>query len=188
MSAVFTFTDGADTSAGEVPFVLEGELSHSEDKLYNRVKITIRGGTYDGQVIDVSDEDSIDEHFERVFEKVYPYANPNDAESAAQYVLARYSEAQIRLPAIAVRGAFDPANLWPKLLAREIGDRVQFIYQPEGGGDPIDKDLAIDGISHSLVPGDHVVRFQCTEVDSNQYWILGLAGYGELGETTWLGF
>jgi hypothetical protein len=65
---------------------------------------------------------------------------------------------------------------------------VRFLYQPEGGGDPIDKDLAIDGISHAIRPGDHVVRFQCSEVDSNEYWILGLAGYGELGQTTWAGF
>ncbi len=188
LTPVFTFTDGADTTAGEVPFVLEGELSHAEDKLYNRVQITIAAGDYSGTVVDVSNQDSIDEHFERVFERTYPYANLNDAESAAQYVLARYAEAQLRIPAIAVQGAIDPENLWPRLLPREIADRVRFIYQPEGGGDPIDKDLAIDGISHSLRPGEHVVRFQCTEVDSNQYWILGLAGYGELGQTTVLGF
>lgn len=188
MSAVFTFRDGADIPGGEMPFVLEGEISHAEDKLYNRVKITIDGGPYDGQIVDIANQDSIDEHFERVFEKTYPYANLNDAESAAQYVLARFAEAQLRLPAIAVRGALSPTELWPKLLAREIGDRVGFIYQPEGGGDPIDKDLAIDGISHSVTPGDHVVRFQCTEVDANQYWILGEAGFSELGQTTVLGF
>lgn len=188
LTSVFTFKDGADTAAGEVPFVLEGELSHAEEKLYNRVKITIAGGPYSGQIVDISNESSITEHFERVFEKTYPYANLNDAVSAAHFVLARNAEAQLRLPTISVQGAYDPGNLWPKLLAREIGDRVRFVYQPEGGGDEIDKDLAIDGISHSMRPGDHVVRFQCTEVDSNQYWILGTAGYSELDQTTWAGF
>jgi hypothetical protein len=212
LEPVFTFRDNADTasgssgtygtgmygegtysissggSGGEVPFVLEGELSHDESKLYNRVKITIAGGAYSEQVVDISNQDSIDEHFERVFERTFPYASLNDAESAAHYVLARHAEAQLRLPAIAVRGANDPVNLWPKLLTREIGERVRFLYQPQGGGDPIDKDLAIDGISHAIRPGDHVVRFQCTEVDSNQYWILGVAGYGELGQTTFAGF
>ncbi len=171
-----------------MPFFLNGDLEHSEEKLYNRVKITIQGGDYEGQIVDVSDQASIDEHFERVFEKTFPYARLNDAESAALFVLSRNSEAQLRLPGISVKGAVDPVNLWPQLLSREIGDRVRFRYQPEGGGDEIDQDLAIDGISHAIRPGDHVVTFQCTEVDSTNYWILGVAGYTELDTTTRVGF
>jgi hypothetical protein len=188
LAEVFTFRDGADTSADEVPFFLNGDLAHSEEKLFNRVKITIQGGAYDGQIVDMLDQPSIDEHFERIFERTFPYANLNDADSAARFVLSRNSEAQLRLPGISVKPAFDPSVLWPKILAREIGDRLRFLYQPEGGGDPVDMDIAVDGISHAIRPGDHVVTFQCTEVDSTQYWILGLAGYTELSQTTKVGF
>ncbi len=188
MAEVFTFRDGADTSADEVPFVLNGDLAHSEEKLYNRVKITIQGGAYDGHIVDMLDQASIDEHFERIFERTFPYASLNDAESAARFVLTRNAEAQLRLPGISVKPAMSPSILWPKILAREIGDRLRFIYQPEGGGDPVDLDIAIDGISHAARPGDHVVTFQCTEVDSTQYWILGMIGYSELDQTTKVGF
>jgi len=188
LSEVFTFRDGADTSANEVPFFLNGELSHSEEKLFNRVKITIQGGDYDGQIVDMLDQSSIDEHFERIFEKTFPYANLNDADSAARFVLSRNSEAQLRLPGISVKPASDPSVLWPKILAREIGDRLRFQYQPDGGGDEVDMDIAVDGISHAIRPGDHVVTFQCTEVDSTQYWILGMTGYSELDSTTKVGF
>jgi len=188
LTPVFTFRDGADTSAGEVPFTLSGSLEHSEEKLYNRIKITIEGGDYHGQVVDLSDAASIAEHFERVYERTLPYANLNDADSAARFLLARNSEATLRLPAINVQGIRDPGNLWPLLLAREIGDRVRFRYQPEGGGDEIDKDMLIEGISHSIAPDDHVVSFQCSEVDSVEYWILGMAGFTELNSTTRVGF
>lgn len=186
LTAVMTFHEPATST--EVPFSLAGELSHSEEKLYNRVKITIEGGDYDGQVVDVSDAASIAQHFEHIFEKAFPYASLNDAESAALYVLARYADAQLRLPGIVVSPSSDPANLWPKVLAREIGDRVTFRYQPEAGGSQIDVDMAIDGISHTIRPGAHHMTFRCTEVDSNQYWILGVAGYSELDTTTVPGF
>ena len=190
LSPLMTFKDitlltGA---ADEVPFSLAGPLDHSDEKLYNRVKITIAGGAYSGYTVDVSDEASIAEHFERLFERTFPYANPNDAEAAARFVLARSSEAMVRLPELVVHGVSDPADLWPLLLAREIGDRCRFRYQPEGGGDEIDRDVIIDGISHAIAPKSHVVSFQCTQVDATQFWILGRAGYTELGTSTRVGF
>lgn len=187
LTPVFTFKDGA-TGATEVTFKLAGSLEHTEEKLYNRVKITITGGAYDGQIVDVSDSASIGEHFERVFERAYPYANINDAVSAAQFVLSHNSESQLRLPGIIVQGIREPVKLWPLLLAREIGDRVRFRYQPRGGGDEIDTELIIEGIAHQRTPSDHVITFQCTEAPSTAYWILGRAGFTELGTTTRLGF
>ena len=167
-----------------VPYALSGPLEHSEDKLFNRVKITIPSG----EVVDLADEDSIAQHYERVFEKSWPYASVNDADSAARYILARNSEVTLRLPRIDVFGMRDPNTLWPLLLAREIGDRARFRYQPRGGGDEIDKQVTIDAISHSAEGGKHVVSFDCTEADANQYWIIGVAGYGEIGQTTVIGF
>ena len=186
LTPAFVFKDGA--TGSQVPYVLEAPLEHTEEKLYNRVRITIRGGDYDGQVVDVSDQDSIDDHFERIFEREFPYANLNDAESAAAFVLTRNSEDTLRLPAISVQGASNPSVLWPLLLSREIGDRATFRYQPVGGGSEIVKDVAIESISHRKSISDHAVIFQCSEVDSTNYWILGLAGYTELDSTTRVGF
>jgi hypothetical protein len=189
LAPVIIFRDEAlPTGTNEVPYKLDAELEHSEEKLYNRVKITIQGGDYDGQVVDVADEASIDEHFERVFERTFPYALLNDAESAAQFVLARNSEDTLRLSAITVHGVKNPSLYWPLLLAREIGDRARFYYQPEGGGDQIVKDLFIEGISHRIAPLEHEVTFDCTEVDATRYWILGRPDYSELGTSTRVGF
>lgn len=190
LSPVLTFKDNTLLSGAsdEVPYELTGPLEHSEEKLYNRVKITIQGGDFDGQIVDVSDQDSIDEHFERVFERTFPYARLNDAESAARFVLARNAADTLRLPAISVQPVKDASDLWPLLLDREIGDRCRFRYQPTGGGDEIDKDVVMEGISHNIAPKQHVITFEATEVDATQYWILGRAGYTELGTSTRVGF
>lgn len=166
-----------------VPFRIDGALEHSEDKLFNRVRIQIPSG----EVVDVKDDASIADHFERVFEKTWPYASVNDAVAAADFVLGRSVTHSLRLPRVSVRPAARP-SLWPTVLAREIGDRATFYYQPEGGGTPINQEVIIEGIGHDISVGDHVVNFQLTEADPNNYWILGLAGYGELEQTTWVGF
>lgn len=184
LTPVFTFRALEQTTGTEVPFRLEQPLEHSEEKLFNRVKITIPSG----YAVDIKDQPSIDEHFERVFEKQYPYANPNDADSAAHFVLSRNSADTLRLPEIIVQGAKDAERLWPLLLEREIGDRVTFRYLPAGGGDEIVKDMAIEAISHRRSAADHQVAFQCTEVDSTQYWILGLTDYSELDTKTRVAF
>lgn len=184
LTPVATFADYSLVVADEIPYRIEGALEHSEEKLYNRVKITISDGT----VVDISDQASIDEHFERTFERSWPYANLNDAVSAAHFILARNSEVTLRLPKLTVHPANDPNILWPLVLAREIGDRCRFRYQPEGGGDEIDQEVIIEGIGHDIRPKHHAVSFQLTEADPNDYWILGLAGYGELGQTTWAAF
>jgi hypothetical protein len=188
LTPVLTFRDVLTPTGTEANYRLEGPLEHSEEKLYNRVRITIQGGDYDGQIVDVADQASIDEHFERIFERTYPYALLNDAESAAAYVLARNSEDTLRIPGVTVFGAREPSRLWPLLLGRELGERVRFRMQPKGGGDEVDKDMVIEGISHAFAPGEHVVTFECSEVDATQYWILGLPGYSELGVTTRIGF
>lgn len=183
LDPVVTFADWTLVTTDEIPYRIEGALEHSEEKLYNRVKITHPGG-----VVDISDQASIDEHFERAFEREWPYANVNDAVSAAYFVLARQSEHTLRLPQVVVHPVNDPATLWPLVLDREIGDRCRFRYQPVGGGDEIDQDVIIEGIAHDIRPKHHAVSFQLTEADPNAYWILGLAGYSELGVTTVVGF
>jgi hypothetical protein len=42
----------------------------------------------------------------------------------------------------------DPTNLFPQVLAREIGDRIKVVRYPPGGGSPISREVFIRGISH----------------------------------------
>lgn len=185
LTPVATFTGGDITpAASDVPYKIEGALEHSEEKLYNHVRITIPSG----EVVEMRDEASIEDHFIGTFEREWPYARLNDAESAARYILSNSSEDTVRIPELEVSPAHNPSLLWPLLLARELGERFRFRYQPEGGGSVYDKHLIIEGISHGARPGDHKMRFQGTEVAPTQYWVLGRTDYSELGSTTRVGF
>lgn len=185
LSPVLTFVGGLITpGVNDVPYRIDSAVDHSDEKLYNHVRITIPSG----EVVEMEDAVSIGDHFIHTFEREWPYANVNDAESAARYILSNASEDTLRLPTLSVRPAHNPSVLWPLVLVREIGERVRFRYQPEGGGSEIDKHLLLEGVGHQWRPGEHVVTFQATEVAPTQYWVLGKADYSELGTSTRVGF
>lgn len=58
-----------------------------------------------------------------------------DALSWAQWVLYVSKGAEDRFESLQVDPAADPYNLWPQVLGREIGDRIQVWVRPPGVGD-----------------------------------------------------
>jgi hypothetical protein len=66
----------------------------------------------------------------------------------ASWILYVSKEPEDRFDTIEIHAHADPDTLFPVVLAREIGDRIRIIRQPSGGGDPIQRDVFIRGISH----------------------------------------
>jgi hypothetical protein len=71
-----------------------------------------------------------------------------DALSWAQWVLYVSKGGEDRFETIQVDPAADPYNLWPQVLGREMGDRIQVHVRPAGVATPIVKDCFIAGITH----------------------------------------
>lgn len=67
----------------------------------------------------------------------------------AQWVLYVGKGAEDRFEFVAVDPAADPLSLWPQVLGREIGDRIQVWTRPAGVASPIAKDCFITGITHA---------------------------------------
>jgi hypothetical protein len=168
-----TFGDGG----GELPYA-EVVIDHDDEKLYNVIRITPANGV----TVELRDEASIADHFERVYEKVWPLADANEALSAAQYLLSRYSRMQVRVPELKVKGQSDPSVLWPILLGLDFGQRFRLIRRATGT--PIDKQLVVEGVRHDLGVDQMQTTLQLALADSNQYWQIETAGYSELGTTT----
>jgi hypothetical protein len=72
-----------------------------------------------------------------------------DALAWAQWVLYIAKGGEDRFESLAVDPAADPANLWPQVLGREIGDRIQVWTRPAGVASPVSKDCFIAGITHA---------------------------------------
>ena len=174
LTARATFGDGED-----IPYLAEGVvLAHDDAKLYNRIRITITDGT----VIEVYDQASIDDHLERTLEKQWPLASALEAYDAAAWMLTRLKRAQLRLPALTtvLRDTFSPY-----VLQAEIAQRYHAVIDPPiAGGDVIDSDVIIEGISHSVRPGRWAVTFELSQPDPVNYWRVGVVGASEIGETT----
>lgn len=173
-----TLGDGA----GELHY-RDIRVTHEQERIYNIVRVTAADGT----IAEVRDQASIDDHFERVLEKSWPLANPNEAWAAARYLLKRYSRMQVRIPELVFAGRSDPNNLWPVLLGMELGQRYRVVRRPSND-DPIDKELLVEGIAHSGTPSNIETRVQMSLADTTHYWRLGVTGYSELGSTTRVGY
>jgi hypothetical protein len=68
----------------------------------------------------------------------------------AQWVLAVSLAGDDRFDAITIDPVADPAGLFPQVLAREIGDRIQVYRRPQNSGTTIVQDCFIRGIQHDL--------------------------------------
>ena len=74
-----------------------------------------------------------------------------DSEAAnwAAWVLYISKGGEDRFETLQVDPAADPYNLWPQVLGREIGDRIQVWHRPASVAAPIVKDCFIAGITHA---------------------------------------
>jgi hypothetical protein len=72
-----------------------------------------------------------------------------DAAGWAQWVLYVSRGAEDRFASVAVDPQADPVNLWPQVLGREIGDRIQVWQRPAGASGPVTRDCFIAGIAHT---------------------------------------
>lgn len=86
------------------------------------------------------------------------------AASWAGFVLYISKDPELRFSALTVNPRVNPADLYPQVLGRELGDRITVRLIPPGGGDPIVRDCFIRGIEHTVGP----MQWQTT-------WTLGSA-------------
>lgn len=167
----------------ELPYQ-DVEVTHDDQKIYNIVRITAADGT----VYESRDQPSIDDHFERVYEKSWPLADANEAKDAAEYLLSRLSRMQVRIPSLQITGMASPTLMWPVVLALDLGQRFGFKLRPESGTQMIDKTLVVEGVAHTHSLSEMRTSVQFSLADTTHYWQLEVAGYSELSDTTKLAY
>jgi hypothetical protein len=73
-----------------------------------------------------------------------------EALAYANWILALGSKPEMRFVSMTINVLKDPWRLFPQVLERQIGDMIQIIRRPPGGGDPIVQNVIIRGISHDV--------------------------------------
>lgn len=107
----------------------------------------------------------------------------NEAISWCNYVVARYGDPVPQCQFSLTNG--DATSLL-HALSRRISDRVTVVEPIRAF---VDDDFTIEAVSDRITPGPNLtVLFDCERAGDQALWVLGVAGYSELGSTTKLAF
>jgi hypothetical protein len=157
--------------------------ANDDTTLANDVQITIAGGS---NAAEAASPASIRKN---LFPRTYSRTGillQSDAEalSYAQWVLVVSLAAEDRFETLTIDPLADPANLFPQVLGREIGDRIQIWRRPQNSGQVITRDCFIRGITHTVDAVAGTWQTVWTLQDATKYagfLILDSASLGKLG-------
>lgn len=147
---------------GELPYAAVGR-ANDDTTLANDIQITSADPSFTGTLQEATDPVSV-----YVYQSERSYARtdlllPDDATAFqyASYVLGLSDGGEDRFDTLAVDPLADTGNLYPQVLGREIGDRIQVWRRPAPGtgyslsyggiypGNAVVKDVFIRGIQHT---------------------------------------
>ncbi len=169
-----TFGDDAGES-----FYVDIAPSYDDTYIYNDVRMTRAGGTEQT----ASDATSQTAYGKRTHSQS-DLLLTSDAEalSMAEYLLSQYKDPALRAASITLMPDKAPADLFPKVLGYDIGERVTVRLDHAY----IDEDYHIEGIRHDHTRDSEIwqAQWQLGNADSIQYWAIGRTGLSEIGETT----
>ena len=160
------------------------EPEYDDEFIYNDVRITRDGGA--AQQVS-SDAASVLAYGTRTYSKT-GLLMTTDAEALdhSGYKLRLYKDPLLRARSLLLKGERDPARLWPMACGFDISTRIT-VRNNEAS---IDEDYFIEGVSHQIDVQNQTweTSWQLSNATGLMFWILGVAGYTEMGETTHLGY
>jgi hypothetical protein len=177
ITAVGTIGDGGGT---EIPY-RSGQLDSDDAEVWPTVEVTPTGGT----VETAYDATSRDDHYDRVLTRTILSSSQTEALAAAQYLSGLYADPSPRIPQVELLPQNYVAS-WPTVLGLENSQRLTWIRRAAA---TIQQDVFVERISESVQPGrGWAISLQLSPASDLAYWLLGTAGFSELGETTVLGY
>ena len=166
-----TFGDGG---GAELPYQ-SVDLEY-DNRIYNLVRITREGGSEQT----AQDASSQSAYLTHVYSRTGLLMEDDaTASSYAGFVLHMGKNPELRFARLKLFPLRDP-DLWPQVLGRQIGDRITVIRRPPGGGDPIERDVFIRGIEHSVTPGQWDTTFVLQSATAWSFLTLDNADLGVL--------
>jgi hypothetical protein len=160
---------GEATASGEWPYETVG-FDFDTAHLYTNVQATQYASS---QVATASSADAQDEYGQRVFQLTMNQQEFSETQDASDYLLARYSQAALRVANLTLHPSAVP-GLWTVCLQLEIGTRIRVVRRPPYPAPPITFDGFIESVAWSVDPkGSALVNLQCSPADVTAYWTLG---------------
>lgn len=145
--AVFGDLPGTVQAAGTELAYETVTRAYDDTTIGNDIQATRVGGTMQ----EAKDTASIIQYlFPRTYSRTdLLLQNDSDAAAWADWVLYVAKGGEDRFEQLQIDPQADPVNLWPQVLGREIGDRIQVWHRPAGVASPVTRDCFITGITHA---------------------------------------
>lgn len=159
---------------------------YDDDLIVNEVTVS----RADGAMQTVSDSASQTRYLRRslVIDGLL-HQSDTTSRDAANWILTHYKDPILRVTGLRLESsAGNDTTHFPQALGRELLDRVTVKRLPQNLGAAISQDVMIQGITHQVSAVQWVTTWNLSPAETQVYWILGTAGFGELGQTTRLGF
>ena len=137
--------------------------SYSNRDIRNYVTVTRAGGV----AVTATDAASITSYGVRSYSLSTVASTDADSATTAARIIERYAQPELRFDGFTIAPRYQPDDLIPQALGREIGDRVTVIRTPQNVGSPIIKDGIIEGVTHTITPDDWHTAFNL----SPEQWI-----------------
>lgn len=142
----------------------------------------------------VEDTASITEHYRQKFTAT-DLLHDSDlvSQNYAEFIVANFGEPSERIESVTIDvDSLDVAELGPAVFDRELLDQVRLVRRPPGSLIQKVQDSLILSVEHrsTASPRRWQVTYQLTPRGDliDQFWLLGVVGRSELGQTTVLGF
>ena len=159
------------------------DLSLDDQFIFNDVRLQRTGGSEQ-----VADDASSQADFAKrsLVRQGLLLTSDSEVSDQAEFLLSQFKSPALRSKFIELKPRRDPDNLFPFCLDFDISTRITVRLNQSS----VDKDYHIEGITHSYngQVRDWTTKWQLSDASKTDYWILGTAGYSEIGETTTLAF
>jgi hypothetical protein len=150
--------------------------ANDDTTLANDIQITRNGGTLQEATAAASVATYL---FPRTYARSdVLLLSDTEAKAYAQWVLYISKTTEDRFETLTLLPKRDPQDLWPQVLGREIGDRIQIWRRPPGST-TITRDCFIRGMTHTFDAAAHTWQTDFTLQDANRY-----SGFMILDSTT----
>ena len=151
--------------------------------VWNHVVVTPNGGT----AVTASDAASQAAYYRRSLELSLQTTDRNEAQSAADYMLARYKDPHLRVNQVTLLGG-SGTSIWPHALGGDISTRWTVRRRPPAGG-TIETDVHLEAVTHDIQPGPvWTTTWSLSPADPQQYWVLDDTTLSVLDDSTRLAY
>lgn len=145
----------------ELPWESLG-VNTDDAQLVNKVSVGRAGGVV--QVVE--DADSQARYLVRTHNREdLLLETDGEALAYANWILEYGRKPELRFDSMKINCLKDPWRLFPQVLERQLGDMIQIIRRPPGGGAPIIRNVIIRGIHHEIGQVHWVTTWQFQDAD-----------------------